>query len=114
MDQSLFAFPILPGKTEVARAMLREIEGPRRPHLAASNQAQGLTRESWSIQQTPRGDLLLGYLAGEDLDRAFTQFTASQDEFDHWFKQQFQEVTGVDLNQPPTGPVTRTIANYEA
>jgi|GEM_PF-5990792 len=58
MDQTLFAFPILPGKTEVARAMLRETEGPRRPHLAASNQAQGLTRDVWSIQQSPQGDLL--------------------------------------------------------
>ena len=64
MDQTLFAIPILPGKSEAARAVLREMDGPRKPHLAASDQALGIVREVWSIQQTPQGDLLLGYLPG--------------------------------------------------
>ena len=114
MDQTLVAFPILPGKTEAARAMLREMDGPRKPHATASDQALGVAREVWGIQQSPRGDLLLGYLAGEDLDRAFTQFAASQDEFDRWFKQQMQEVTGVDMNLPSTEPRNEIIVTYEA
>ncbi len=114
MDQTLVAFPILPGKTEAARAMLREMDGPRKPHLAASDRALGIVREVWSIQQTPQGDLLLGYLAGEDLARAYNDFFASQDEFDRWFKQQMQEVTGVDMNLPPTEPPNGVLVTYEA
>jgi hypothetical protein len=32
MEQTLFALPILPGKTEAARALLGEgVDGPRKP-----------------------------------------------------------------------------------
>ena len=114
MDQTLFAMPILPGKTEAARTFLRELEGPRKPQLAACDQGLGITKEVWAIQQMPQGDLLVGYLAGEDVGRAFTQFAASQDEFDRWFKQQMQEVTGADLNAPPTGPISEILADFGA
>jgi len=114
MDQTLFAMPILPGKTEAARAFLRELDGPRKPQLAAADQRLGIVKETWAIQPTPQGDLLVGYLAGEDVGRALTQFAASQDEFDRWFKQQLQEVTGADTDAPPTGPVSIILADYEA
>ena len=42
MDQALFALPILPGKTDATRALLRELEGPRKPQFAASNQGVGI------------------------------------------------------------------------
>ncbi|MDQ3512596.1 MAG: DUF6176 family protein [Chloroflexota bacterium] len=114
MDQTLFAMPILPGKTEAARAFLRELDGPRKQELAACDQHLGIVKETWAIQQTPQGDLLVGYVAGEDVGRAFTQFAASQDEFDRWFKQQMQEVTGADLNAPPTGPISEILADFGA
>lgn len=101
MDQDLFALPILPGKTEAARAFLQELEGPRKQQLAACDQSMGITKEAWAIQQMPQGDLLVAYFAGQDLAQAFTQFAASQDAFDRWFKQQVQETTCGDLNTPP-------------
>ena len=114
MDQTLFAMPILPGKTEVARAFLGELEGPRKPQLTACDQSLGITKEVWAIQQMPQGDLLVGYLAGENVGQAFSQFATFQDEFDRWFKQQMLEVTGVDMNMPPTGPMSEIVTNYEA
>jgi len=114
MDQTLFAMPILPGKTEVARAFLGELEGPRKPQLTACDQSLGITKEVWAIQEMPQGDLLVGYLAGENVGQAFTQFAASQDEFDRWFKQQMREVTGADLNTPPTGPFSEILADFGA
>ena len=84
MDQTLFALPILPGKTEAARAFLLELGGPRKQELAACGQSVGIVKETWAIQQTPQGDLFVVYMAGENLARAFTQFAASQDEFDRW------------------------------
>ena len=114
MDQALFALPILPGKTETARAFLRDLGGPRKQELAACGQGMGLAREMWAIQQTPQGDLLIGYMTGEDIAQAFTQFAASQDEFDCWFKQQVQEATGADLNTPPAGPISEILADTGA
>ncbi len=45
------------------------------------------------------------------MGQAFTQFAASQDEFDCWFKQQVQETTGADLNIPPPGPISEILGD---
>src|SRR4029453_12290148 len=97
MDQTLFTLPILPGKTAGARAFLEELGGPRKADLAVCGQSVGITKETWAIQQTPQGDFFVAYLAGEDLAHAFSEFAASQTEFDRWFKQQVQATTGADL-----------------
>ncbi len=114
MDQTLVAFPILPGKTEAARAMLREMDGPRKQELAACSQGVGLAKETWAIQQTPQGDMFVVYMAGDNIAQAFTQFAASQTAFDRWVKQQMQETTGADMNTPPPGPMSEILAEVEA
>jgi hypothetical protein len=114
MNQALFALPILPGKTEAARAFLQEMNGPRKQQLAACSQGAGVTKEVWAIQQTPQGDFFVAYMTGDDITQAFRQVAASQTEFDRWFKQQMQETTGADLNTPPPGPISEIIAGVEA
>jgi hypothetical protein len=111
MDQTLFALPILPGKTAAARAFLQELGGPRLKELAACGQRVGLVKETWALQQTPLGDLFVAYIAGEDVARAFADFAASQDAFDCWVKQRLQETTGADLNTPPPGPISEILAD---
>ena len=113
MDQTLFALPILPGKTEDARAFLQELHGPRKQEWVASDQRMGLVKEMWAIQQTPQGDLFVGYLAGDNMAQGMAQFAASQTEFDRWFKQQVQATTGADLNTPPSGPLSEILADVE-
>ncbi len=73
----------------------------------------GITKETWALQQTSQGDLLVAYFAGEDVGRAFTDFAASQDEFDRWMKQQLQEATGADLNTPPSSPISEILVDTE-
>ena len=114
MDQALFALPILPGKTEAARAFLQEVEGSRIQELAACGQSVGIDREVWAIQQTPQGDMYVAYITGEDIAQAFTQLAASQTEFDQWFKQRLQETTGADMNTPPPGPISEILTDTMA
>jgi hypothetical protein len=114
MDQALFTLPILPGKTEAARAFLQEMNGPRKQELAACSQGAGVSKEVWAIQQTPQGDVFVAYMTGDDITQAFRQVAASQTEFDRWFKQQMQETTGADLNTPPAGPISEILAGVEA
>ena len=111
MDQTLFALPILPGKTEAARAFLQEMKGPRKQQLAACGQSVGIAQEVWAIQQTPQGDMYVAYITGADIAQAFKEFAASQTEFDRWFKQQLQETTGADLNTPPPGPISEILVD---
>ncbi len=114
MDQTLFALPILPGKSAAARAFLTELEGARKGQYATSEQRLGLGKEVWAIQPGPQGDLFVVYFAGENIGRAFQQFAASRDEFDVWFKGQVQETTGADLNTPPPGPMSEILSDYQA
>jgi hypothetical protein len=37
----------------------------------------------------------------------------SQDDFDQWFKGQIKDITGVDLNVPPAGPLSDILSVYE-
>ncbi len=114
MDQALFALPILPGKTAAARAFLKELGGPRKQELAACGRSMGVVKETWAIQEGPQGDLLVVYMAGADLARAFAGFAASQDAFDRWQKDRVKETTGADLDTPPAGPISEILADVEA
>jgi hypothetical protein len=114
MDQTLFALPILPGKTEAARAFLQELEGARKEQYAASQQRLGVIKEVWAIQPTGTGDLYVVYFAGRSGGEVFQQFAASQDEFDRWCKQRLSETTGADLSTPPPGPLSQILVDYQA
>ena len=114
MDRVCVAFPVLDGKTEDARSLFRELETQRKSAYAASEQRIGVTKESWHLQQTPRGDLLLAYIESADLAGALSKFSRSGDEFDQWFKRRMAEVTGADLNDAPGGSLSEQLSSYEA
>ena len=114
MDRVCFALPVLEGKTEDARAFFEELETQRKGAYAASERRINITKEAWYIQQTPQGDLLLAYIESPDFSDALSKFSQSRDEFDQWFKRRVAEVTGVDLNDPPPGPLSEQLSSYEA
>ena len=114
MDHICFALPILPGKTQDARDFQRELDGPRKADYAASEQRIGIVKEHWFLQQTPQGDLFLAYMESPNFAQALAQFAQSQDEFDQWFKRRLAAVTGVDLNNPPPGPLSELLSSYDA
>jgi hypothetical protein len=114
MEYALFALPIQSGKSDSARAFLAELEGSRKDGYAASEQRLGVTKEVWAIQQSPMGALFVVFFQGADIGGAVGQFVGSQDPFDQWFKQQVLDVTGVDLNVLPPGPLSEILSVYDA
>jgi hypothetical protein len=114
MESVCAAFPILPGKTDAARAFMRDVEGPRKAEFAASEQRIGIPKESWYMQSLPTGDILIVYLESEDPGRSLGMFAESQDGFDRWFKDQILDITGADLNQPMAGPPSERLSSYVA
>jgi hypothetical protein len=114
MDHIGFALPIQPGKNAEARAFLTELDGPRKEHYAASERKIGITKELWFFQQTPNGDLVVAYMESADFGKALGMFAQSQEEFDVWFKERLANATGVDLNNPPPGPLSELLSQYEA
>jgi hypothetical protein len=114
MEYALFAIPIRAEKNDAARAFLTELEGPRKPAYAQSQQRIQVPKEIWAIQHTSNGDQFVVFFQSEDLGGAIGKFIASQDEFDVWFKGQVLDVTGVDINQLPPGPLSEVLSVYEA
>jgi hypothetical protein len=79
MDRVCFALPVLEGKTEDARAFFKELETQRKSAYAASEERINITKESWHIQQTPQGDLLLAYIESPNFADALSRFSQSHD-----------------------------------
>lgn len=98
------AFPVLPGKEEALRRFVQEMAGPRHSEYQASRRRHGMTIERSYLQHTPQGDLVIVYTEADHPEQLLARIAASQDPFDVWFKQQLQEIHGVDFNQPPPGP----------
>ena len=92
MDQICLVIPILPGKTEDARAFQRELDTTRKPDYDRSERRIGITKEVWYIAALPSGDHLAAYMESADFNRALQMFVESRDEFDEWFKRRLAEV----------------------
>ena len=114
MEYALFSLPITAGNSEAARAFLQSLESERRSQYAGSEQRLGITKEVWAVQQSPMGELFVVFFQGDDIGGAVSQFVASQEEFDQWFKHELKGITGVDLNVPPSGPLSEILSVYEA
>jgi len=113
MDHICLALPVLPGKSDAARSFMRELDTTRRTDYDRSERRIGITKEVWFLALSAAGDQLIGYMESADFGRALGMFSASRDEFDVWFKRQMQDVTGVDLEAPPAGPLPELLSTYE-
>jgi hypothetical protein len=115
VDQICLVLPILPGKTEDARAFQRELDTTRKADYDRSERKIGITKEVWYIASLPSGDLFAAYMESADFNRALQMFVQSQDEFDQWFKRRLADVTGLDLNNPPPDmTLPELVSRYEA
>ncbi len=92
------AVPLLPDKTEDARAFQRELDTERKADYDRSERRIGITKEVWYLAALPSGDHLIAYMESADFPRALGMFVASREDFDQWFKRRLAEVTGLDMN----------------
>ena len=105
---------LLPRKTEEWKLWVQEMENTHRSAFRASRKHLGITREASFLQQTPLGDMAILYIETEDIARAFLGLATSQDPFDVLFRQETQEFFGLDLAQPPSGPLPETVFDWRA
>ena len=110
-----FAVPILPGKEDLATKHSIEEIRRRMPEYEESRRRAGVTMERVYLQRNPDGsNLFVLYVesAGEMADVIGT-FAAGSD-FDQWFLDVNQEITGIDFRQPAPGGGPEHIASWEA
>jgi len=107
------AFPVLPGKDDDARKFAQETMG-RGEEFSASQKRGGVTKEEWSLQESPMGSLVLVHFEANDIEKAFGVLAESSEGFDVWFRGRVQELTGVDLAAEPEGPPPEIILDWRA
>jgi hypothetical protein len=114
MTTLAFASPILPGKLEAWLRFNQESLGSRLAQHKESRTRLGITRELSWLQQTPDGDLAIVYIEVADPERMFEEMATSQQAYDVWFRQQVQEIHGLDLTAPPDGPLSQLSYVWES
>lgn len=114
MDEICLVVPITPGRSEDARAFMRELEEARKSDYERSERRIGISKEVWYIAQTATGDQLVAYMESPDFARALNLFSRSEDEFDVWFKRQLAHATGLDLTNPPEDGLPEKLSSYAA
>ena len=104
------AMPIPPGKTAALEEHIAE--AIKHPDFEKTLKGFGITHESWHVQETPQGELLILVFQADDPLSMLAEFSQSQEELQGWQKQFLSETLGVDLSQPPPGPPPRSIFEW--
>jgi hypothetical protein len=99
----------LPGKVDAARAFAKETMGAERSGYDESQKRSGITRETWSIQETPDGSVfVLVWFESPDPDKSFAELAQDVSDFAVWFRGKVKEISGVDLAEPPEQGVPKS------
>ena len=106
------AIPILPGKTGDWKKFVAELNGNRFQDFVASRKRLKV-RERTFLQQTPAGDFVLVTLEGDNPQAAFADFSTGTDDFTKWFLSNVKTIHGMDLTQPPPGPMPELVIDSE-
>jgi hypothetical protein len=104
MESIGFTVPVLPKKTDAARASMTACaQGERKAAYEDSRRRAGITRETAFVQSTPGGDVMVVYIEADDINRALQVVATSDEPFDRWFRDEVRDVHGVSLEQgfPP-------------
>jgi hypothetical protein len=109
------AFPVLPGKVDAARAFAKETMGGQRSGYDASQKRGGITRETWSIQETPDGSaFVLVWFESPNPDDSFAELAQDPSDFAVWFRGKVKEISGVDLAAPPEEAGPEVVLDWKA
>jgi hypothetical protein len=103
------AFPVLPGKEEELHQFVEQLRGPRYAEATEFYRSFGVTRETWHLQQTPTGPVVIGVTEVTEPDARAQEYAQSQRPFDRWFKDQVHRLTGINPDVQPLGPPTEQI-----
>jgi hypothetical protein len=107
------AFPVLAGKEDALREFASELAS-RRGETNSFFEQFGISHESWHLQDTPAGPMVIGVteISRTPVSAAAQQYKASERPFDRWFKDRVREMTGVDPDEVPLGPATECIFDW--
>ncbi|HZN48773.1 MAG TPA: hypothetical protein VFB71_14205 [Ramlibacter sp.] len=105
------AFPLRASPADL-RGFVSALQNERKAEALAFYEEHGVTHESWYLQDTPAGPLVIGLTQVRDVATATASFAQCRTGFAAWFKEQVQALSGVDQNESPKGPPTTLVYEY--
>jgi uncharacterized protein DUF6176 len=93
------AIPLLPGKSEVWRRWVQELQGLRQAEYAEALRRWGISRTRSWISEARGSDVVVTYFELQDPDALSDILETSQHPFDIWYRQKLQEFHGMDVRQ---------------
>jgi hypothetical protein len=110
-----FAVPILPGKEDLATKHSIEEIRRRMAEYKESRSRAGVTMERVYLQRNPDGSnsLVVYVEAGGVMADVIGAFSGSGSEFDRWFLDVNQEITGIDFRDLAPGSGPEHVAGWE-
>jgi hypothetical protein len=99
MAQIAFAVPVMPGQEDLDRQTLEEMAGPRREEHEAAMREAGMRQHAVWHQETPEGTIAVVTVEADDPEAAIVQFGSSDEPFNRWFRDQMEQVHGIDISQ---------------
>ena len=94
--------PILEGKLDAWKDFARGLSGPE---FEDFNSRYDLTRHAAWLAETPAGPMAIVLIEGPGADDHMHRLAASDNEFDRRHRDNIKEVQGMDITQPPPGPL---------
>lgn len=92
------AVPILPGKTDQWKKFTNELKTNRLKEFNDSRKKLNVYERTF-LQSTPKGDMALFTIEGENPESAFQKMGQGTDEFTKWFNNQVMEIHNFDLTK---------------
>ena len=81
------------------------VTGSKKEALQGLNRRYGLTRHAVWLAETPTGPAVIALHEGPGGDDFMAKIGLSQHADDLWLKEKLMEFHGVDVSQPPSGPL---------
>ena len=97
--------PIVDGKLEAWKNWTRELGGSSSNEWEDFNKRYRLTRHAAWLTETPTGPAVIALHQGPGSDDFIPKLAGSNNEFDREFKERLKEFHGMDVTQPPPGPL---------
>ncbi len=107
-----FAFPVVPGKEDLARQFANEVLNDHAEHYASLMKASGTTRVTWTLNATPAGTFILVWYEADEVLKIFEILATSADADASWMRGRIQEIGDLDLTGPPPGPAPELILEW--
>ena len=115
MPVAAMAVPVLPGKETEAQKFAADLSGQRAAEFAEFAVSGTITRETWHLQQTPDGAMMVVWFEASDPEKAFEHLATASDDFTKWLRGRIQDVSGVDPSEPQEGHVpSETVLDWSA